>query len=104
MKYIVYTDKHGFIKRSLVKDRDSESDALFGVPAGPPDVRLLDWELIMKEMNNALASSGAFSWDDAQGSNTGIQAALSIVKRYLVALYREEASNLDNLLHKGEDT
>lgn len=90
MKPVIYRDNEGYIRRSLIKDTDDESDAAIGMPAGPPDLRQLDWTEVRKEMNNALAKSGAFSWDDVQGSGLGIQAALAVMKRYLIALYREE--------------
>ena len=90
MKYIVYEDDDGFIRRVLVKDDDTESEAEFGLPAGPPDVRALDWELMMKQVNNSLAENGIFTWDDAQRSPIGIQAALTLFKRNLITLFKAE--------------
>ena len=91
MKYIVYEDKDGFIRRVLVRDTDTESEAEFGIPAGPPDVRALDWNLMMKQVNNLLAENEIFTWDDAQRSSIGIQAALTLFKRNLIGLFKTDA-------------
>lgn len=90
-KPVIYTDKNGFKRRSLVKDTDDESDGEYGIPHGPPDVRQLDWDRIMREINNNLVSAGLFTWQDMQRSRVGIDVATSILKRELIALYREEA-------------
>ena len=91
MKPVIYTDKNGYIRRSLVRDTDDESDGEFGIPYGPPDVRQIDWEALSKEIHNTLASSGLFTWQDVQQSSVGITAATSILKRELIRLYREDA-------------
>lgn len=90
-KPVIYTDKNGFKRRSLVKDTDGESDGEYGIPHGPPDVRLLDWDRIMRDINNNLVSAGLFTWKDLQDSRVGIAVATSILKRELINLYREEA-------------
>lgn len=92
MKPVIYTDKNGYIRRSLVRDSDDESDGEFGIPFGPPDIRQIDLEALAKEINNTLASAGLFTWKDLQESSVGITAATSILKRDLIRLYREEAS------------
>ena len=90
MKPVIYRDKDGFIRRSLIKDEDDESDASLGLPYGPPDLRQLDWNELHKQINNTLAENETFSWDDVQHSQAGVQAALNIFKRALLALYRHE--------------
>ena len=90
MKPVIYTDKNGYKRRSLVRDNDDESDGELGIPYGPPDIRQLDWDRMLKDMHNALASAGLFNWKDAQESRVGISAATSVLKRELIQLYREE--------------
>lgn len=90
-KPVIYTDKNGFQRRSLVKDTDGESDGEYGIPHGPPDVRQLDWDRIIREINNNLVSAGLFTWNDVQDSQVGITIATSILKRELISLYRETA-------------
>ena len=93
MKLIHYTDKTGFKRRSLVKDTDAEDDAQYGLPAGPPDIRQLDWSVLMREMSNALADHELWTWKDLQQSKIGVQVATNVLRRALVNLYRDEANN-----------
>lgn len=89
MKRVLYKDREGFIRRSLIKDGDDESDAPFGIPDGPPDVRLIDWDTLMRDVNNVLAENNAFTWEEALKYPVALQAAIGIFKRHLINLYRE---------------
>ena len=91
MKYIIHESKNGYRKRVLVKDSDNDSEAEFGIPAGPPDIRMIDWDLLKKQVNNTLADNGAFTWDDAQRHQVAIKSAVSVFKRHLISLYRLDA-------------
>jgi hypothetical protein len=93
MKTVLYKDESGLIMRSLVRDSDSESDAPFGIPLGPPDLHKLDWDRMMREINAVLVQQGAFSWADAQNNSQGILGAINVFKRHLIALYRELDDN-----------
>ena len=93
MKLIKFTDKNGFKRRSLIKDTDSEEDAQYGVPAGPPDLRQLDMVQLTREMNNALADSEIWTLQDLQRSKAGVTAATNVLKRALIMMYREDANN-----------
>lgn len=89
MKHIIYTDKDGFVCRSLIKDTDSNDKAEFGVPAGPPDLRQLDWETLKRDVNNALASAELWTMEDFQKNSGGVTFATNVLKRALILLYRE---------------
>ena len=93
MKRIKYTDQAGYQRRSLVKDTDTEEDARYGIPAGPPDLRQLDWEELKRDMNNALADHEFWTLQDLQRSKIGVTAATNVLKRALVMLYRQDANN-----------
>jgi hypothetical protein len=93
MKYINYTDKDGYVRRSLIKDTDSGDKAEFGVPAGPPDLRQLDWETIKRDVNNALASAEIWSMEDFQKNSSGLTFATNVLKRALIIMYRESEQN-----------
>ena len=94
-KPIIYEDGNGWKKRSLVKDTDGENEGPYGIPLGPPDIRRLDWDLILKQINNALVEQGLFTWSDVQHSSSGLQIACTFLKRELVALYRQEEAEQD---------
>lgn len=92
MKKITYTDDRGFKWRRVVRDEDTEEQGKFGIHAGPPDLRQLDIEGMLREVNNVLVGNELFTWEDVQRNPAGIQAAINIFKRHLVFLYREDDS------------
>ena len=93
MKRVKYIDQTGYQRRSLIKDTDTEDDARYGIPAGPPDLRQLDWEVLKREMNNALADHELWTLRELQLSKVGITAATNVLKRALILLYRQDANN-----------
>ena len=91
MKPVTYMDKKGYKKKSLIRDRDNESDAPFGIPAGVPDINSLDWEEIKKNLNNYLFDVGIFTANDVAIHQHAItNAVLACVRRPLLLLYREK--------------
>lgn len=89
MRLVNWTDKRGHTFRMIVPDNAGDEQAKFGIQNGPPDLDQLDWESIKKEINGALVAHGLYTWDDIQADPNGVGVALSIFKRYLIALYRE---------------
>lgn len=89
-KTIVFTDKDGYLKRSTIMDDDPDYMAECGIPAGPPDLRGIDIDAMLKEMNNILVANGLFNWDDVQRTPGGIQPAVNVLKRAIIDLYRQE--------------
>lgn len=93
MKPVVFTDRRGFLRRMMVRDDDGDEMAEYGLPAGPPDVEHgVDWEDVIKQINNTLVADGAFTLFDLQRTN-GIEKIGNIVKRAVYALYREKRGN-----------
>jgi hypothetical protein len=89
MRYVIYEDERGY----MIKDNDPDDLAECGIPAGPPDLRGIDIDWLMKELNNVLVSNKLFTWDDVQRMPGGIQPALNTFKRTLIALYRQDSKN-----------
>lgn len=92
MKDVVYVDSDGYIRRATLKDSDPESIADCGIPAGPPDLRHVDIDAFLKDINNLLAEQELFTWDDVQRRTGGLTPALNTFKRLLVSLYRQESN------------
>ena len=90
MKIIDWQDEKGRTFRSVIPDDTPDDMAQYGVPVGPPDLDRLDWESIKSEINGVLVRNGLYTWDHVQGDPHGVGVALSIFKRYLIALYRDE--------------
>lgn len=89
MKAIIYTDEDGHQLRSYVKNDDEAHMGECGVPAGPPDVRQIDTDELLREINRVLVSAELFTWDDVQRSRIGLTPAINVLKRTLVNLYRQ---------------
>ena len=88
MRIVVYEDGDGYRHRALIRDTDSDNQAAFGVRVDPPDLRMLDWEGVMRDLHNALVDQGIITWMDAQrGDIRG--AILTAMHRRLQSLYRE---------------
>ena len=94
MKTITYSTKEGVLRRALVPDNVDESAGEYGIPIGPPDLRQLDWDSLIKEMSNALASAGLWTWQDVQQHSVGVVVATNVLKRALIELYRQDFRNM----------
>lgn len=90
MKTVDWTDEKGYIHRSVVPEDAGIGMAKNGIPIGPPDIDRLDWNMIKVEINNFLAREGIWTWDDYQRNPNGVVAALSVIKRHLIDMYRED--------------
>jgi predicted nuclease with TOPRIM domain len=88
MKAVVYEDQHGYLRRVLIRDDDPDEMAKHGLPAGPPDIENIDWEMIRKETNNKLVELGVQTRYDLQRTN-GIKQIANIVSRHVDAMFRE---------------
>ena len=93
MKPVTYSTKEGVLRRALVRDEDDESAGEYGIPIGPPDLRQLDWDSLIKDMANALASAGLWTWQDVQQHSVGVVVATNVLKRALIDLYRQDVRN-----------
>ena len=89
MKEMIYTDNEGHQRRTYIREDDPDNMADCGVPAGPPDVRDIDVDALLREVNRVLVSAGLFDWDDAQRKPGGLTPAINVFKRALVSLYRQ---------------
>lgn len=89
MRPIIYTDEQGLMHRTLIKDSDPDNMAEYGVHAGPPDLHQIDWETVIKELNNTLVLAGIFTWEDVQRKGPDFIGAVNTVKKHIINLYRE---------------
>jgi sugar phosphate isomerase/epimerase len=90
MKHAEWKDGRGYLHRALVRDGDPDSLAPQGVPQDVPDLGKIDWDDLRRELHNELHRRGLFTWEDVQRSQNGLTGAvLAVMRRRLVALYRE---------------
>ena len=91
MRLVQWQDNKGYNRQSFVKDDDPDSMAKSGIRHEPPDVSRIDWELVKKDLHNELVKRGLITWNDVQAQQNTLQPAIaSVLKRRLIALYREK--------------
>lgn len=89
MRRITYTDKFGYKKVSLIRDTDPDDLAPQGVPVGPPDLDLVDWEEVKRDLNNMLVDRGILTYQDIQRLNTAVSSCVkACLTSKIVILYK----------------
>lgn len=68
-----------------------ESKPEYGIPVGPPDISLIDWELLKREVNDILVKAGVSTWTELTQSTVAMPELANLMKRHVAALYREYA-------------
>jgi len=91
MRYVTYEDRNGYLRRTMIRDGDDDSMAKNGIPAGPPDIATMDCEAMKREINNLLVKNGLYTWNDIQRSPVGLSVVITVVKRNVAALFKEQA-------------
>ena len=89
MKTVKYTDKHGVLRASMVRDDDSDELAPQGIPVGI-DLIEIDCETIMREISEMLIQRNIFDWGDVQHQQNAVTSTvMSVVRRQIIALFRQ---------------
>lgn len=89
MRQVVWTDKDGFKRVSLIRDTDPEELASSGIPVGPPDLELVDWEEVKRDLNNFLVDHGLLTYRDLMRQNSGVSKAVrSCLTSKIVNLFK----------------
>lgn len=90
MKTVEWTDAKGYKHKSKLRDSDPETMAMKGIPCDPPDLDMLDWNALKKELHNNLVELDITSWDSVAKTNGIATAIQRTFKRPLVNLYKRE--------------
>ena len=89
MRKVVWTDRRGWKKVSLVRDTDPDSAAPQGLPAGPPDLSEVDCQEVLKEINNRLVDDGLLEIRDlSRQPNAITQAIRAAMLGRIVSAYK----------------
>ena len=95
MRIVVFEDEEGWHRPRLIRDDMSEAQAHQGIPV-MPDLNDLDWEAVKKDLNNLLVARGIFTYNDLNLAQGGLSnAILSVMKKRVVTLYRENSAKGD---------
>ena len=92
MKYVTWKDGNGVMHRSMLKDGQPDFRPHEGIIVDPPDVmHKVNWEHVAKELHNELVQRGLFTYNDViKGQNQLSSAVLSVLRKRVKQLYREE--------------
>jgi hypothetical protein len=94
MRLIIWEDRNGWSRASWIRDEDPDSSAPQGIPAGPPNLDLLDLEEVKRDINNALVKQQIFTWADVQRRQNAISGvARAALVGKIVQLYKMEDAN-----------
>lgn len=89
MRLVEWIDGAGFIRRSMIKDTDSDEAKGGGLPQGPPDLQQMDWDAIVRSIHNDMMKAGLYTWQDVSDSQNGMTAIVNRrVRRPLIAFIR----------------
>lgn len=91
MRLVQWTDSKGYVRQSYIKDDDPDEMAEKGIRHEPPDVSRIDWSEVERDLHNELVQRGLISWKDVQAQQNTLGPAIqAVLKRRLIALYREK--------------
>lgn len=97
MQIVTWRDEEGYLHRSILPDGADIHLAHQGIPADPPDLGVLDFDEIRKQLHNRLVEERLFDYADLQGNNKLTAIVRSVVQRAISDLYKLEYQ------HKQED-
>jgi hypothetical protein len=90
MRMVIWEDRNGYVRASLIRDGDPDEVAEHGIPVDPPNLDLIDFEEVKRNLHNALVRQGLFTYKDVQRQQRGITAAIiSVLKKPVVDLYKQ---------------
>lgn len=96
MKTVIIKDRFGYKRAYLCKDDMPDEMAEEGIPLTPPDLDLIEWEEVKRNLNNILVSRGIFTLADVYNAQNAVTSACkAVMKNRIVNLYknREVKSN-----------
>ena len=89
MRTVIKIDRFGYKRAYLCTDDMSDDEAEQGIPQTPPDLDLIEWEEVKKNLNNILVDRGIFTLADVYKAQNAITSACkSVMKNRIVILYK----------------
>lgn len=92
MRRVIYHDERtGWLRAALVRDTDPDELAPKGIPQNPPDVSLISWEDVCRDINDDLVQQGVTTWADVQARQSALTSIImSAIRKRLVMLFKTE--------------
>jgi hypothetical protein len=89
LKKVVFTDKDGLKRLSILRDKDNDPEA--GIIQSPPDLSQLDWQVIVKNIHNGLMEHELITLKDVQIRGAEFnKIIMAAVVKPIFGLYQQE--------------
>jgi hypothetical protein len=89
MRTVIIIDRFGYKRAYLCTDDMSDEEAEQGIPRTLPDLDLIEWEEVKKQLNNMLVDRGIFTLADVYNAQNAVSSTCrSVLKNRIVNLYR----------------
>lgn len=89
MRRVIWEDRNGYTRASLIRDGDPDEAAEHGIPVDPPNLDRIDFEEVKRDLHNELVRRGIFTYKDVQREQRAITASItSVLKKRVVDLYK----------------
>lgn len=76
MKLVKFHDENGWKKQAWIREDMPDDQAYMGIPQNIPDVRQIDMEETLRELNNLLFDRGIFTLKDVQQKHNQLRSAV----------------------------
>ena len=91
MRLVKWTDENGVVRQSYIKDDDPDEMAVYGILHEPPDLSVLNWDDIQKELQEKLIERGLITFADVQAGGKALtQVITTVMKNRILYLYRQK--------------
>jgi hypothetical protein len=89
MRRVIWEDRNGYTRASLVRDGDPDGAAEYGVPIEPPDLDKIEWEEVKRDLYNNLVRQGIFTYEDMRNAQNAIRRSVILaLHKKVVDLYK----------------
>jgi len=79
MKLVKYEDMEGWKRQSYIKEDMPDNEAPMGVPNDVPDLRQIDMNEALRELNNLLFDRGIFTLKDVSQKQNQLRNAVELI-------------------------
>lgn len=93
MKRLQWFDARGYLRQALVREEDTLEMAQRGqgLPADPPDVEDIDWEVVRRNLHNALAQYHLTTLEQVNHSTAPLSSVCNkALKAEILRLYQRK--------------
>jgi len=88
---VKWQDDKGFKHLSIMPSKFKLQHPSQGFPNDPPNLDMIDWELVKKELHNLLVDRRLITFQDLNGKNGDLaNAILLVIRPKLVELYKTQ--------------